>query len=125
MVGLTDDQRDQIYNGLIVGMSPEDCFLFAGLSAETINWIADDDEIQMWIHQTQKLLEYNLLQNMHKGSEIQISNGKTEGTQWLLERLYSRYSQKATPDTGTINLVLKRGEDTSDIETVVGVQEVE
>jgi len=120
VVSLTQEQKDDIFNALIVGMQPEDAYLFAKLDIETINWIADDEQTQAWIKHVQKQLEYNLLTDMKNGAQRQIAVGKTDATQWLLEHLYPRYSAKAAPDTGTINLILKRGEDTSDIESVVG-----
>lgn len=119
MVSLTTQQRDDIFNALIVGMAPEDAFLFAKLTPDEIAWIVDDAEIQAWIQQTNKSLEFNLLQQMANGAKMQIANGKTDGTQWLLEHLFPRYSAKAAPDVGTVNFILKK-EQTEDIETVVG-----
>jgi hypothetical protein len=119
---LTRQQEDDIFNALIVGMAPEDAFLFAKLTPDEISWLQEDEAKQAWIANTQKQLEFNLLTKMHDGMEKQISVGRTDATQWMLEHLYPRYSAKAAPDAGTINFVLRK-EDTSDIESVIGRQE--
>lgn len=118
MVSLTQQQKDDIFNALIVGMTPEDAFLFAKLTPEEIVWCAEDVDMQAWIKHTTKHLEFNLLSDMKKGAQIQISNGKTEATQWLLEHLYPRYSAKASAEAGTINFILSK-EKTEDIESVI------
>jgi len=119
VVSLSQQQHDDIFNALIIGMTPEDAYIFAKLSAEEIVWCSEDEDTQNWIRQTQKQLEYNLLNQMKDGAQKQISVGKTDATQWLLEHLYPRYSAKASPDVGTINFVMSR-ERTEDIESVVG-----
>lgn len=118
MVSLTNEQKDNIYNALVVGMAPEDAYIYAKLSPHDIVFCTEDEEFQAWIAQTQKHLEFSLLTDMKRGAEHQLSVGKTDATQWLLERLYPRYAAKAVPNTGTINFILGK-EDTSDIETVV------
>lgn len=116
---LTVQQKDDIYNALLVGMALEDAMLFAKLSPDEMLWLQEDEKEQKWAHQLQKQLEFNLLSSMRDGAEKQISVGRTDATQWLLEHLYPRYSAKAAQGSGAINFVIKK-EDTSDIESVIG-----
>lgn len=116
---ISSEKKDQIYNALIIGMSPEDAYLYAQLSAEEMIFVTEDDEMSAWVQKTQKQLEYSLLSDMREGARKQISNGRTDATQWLLEKLFTRYSQKAQPNMGTINLVINKDEDVSDIESII------
>lgn len=116
---LTQEKEDAIFNALIVGMSLEDSYLYAGCSPQEILFDKEDEESQMKWRRTQKQLEFTLLNNMREVSRRQIAQGKQEATTWLLEKLYPRYAAKTPPELGTISLVMNNKQEDEDAVTTV------
>lgn len=114
---LSSDKEDKVHNALLVGMSLEDAYLFAGLSPAEIALDAEDEESQLRWQRINKELEFTLLSNMQRVSSKQIAMGKSDATQWQLEKFFPRYSAKAQPATGNITLVLSK-ESSADITEV-------
>lgn len=114
---LSSDQKDKINNALFIGMDLPAAYIYAGLSAEEISWADSQESLQAQWAAQMKAKEYALLQDMQTASRVQVENGNTTGTQWLLEHLFSRYAGKASESPGTINLNIKN-QDASDITEV-------
>jgi hypothetical protein len=104
--GLSPEKQDAIYNALAVGMALDDAYIYARLTPQEILRVQEDPDQQAYYAQVSKQLEYSLLDNMRQATRIQVGLGKHEGTAWLLERLYPRYSTKAQGDIGRITLAL-------------------
>jgi len=97
MSGITD-KEDLIINGISAGMDLEDMFIIAGCTAKQISELKTDDFFMSRVRSTGKVLEYDLLKNMHNIIGIQTEKGKDHGTIWLLSKLNPRYSDH--PDQG-------------------------
>lgn len=104
MVNIDVDKRDKLDNALIVGMSIEDAYIYAGLTPNEIEAVSADDEEQRHILKRMKSLEFNLLNRMEAISVIQAAKGREAATAWLLEKLYPRYADKPKAEVGEIHL---------------------
>lgn len=101
---LTQDKKDKIYNALLVGMSLEDAYIYAGLTEQEIATVADDVRAQAEWRQLIKGFEFSLLNRMNEISQKQSRMGKEQATTWMLEKMFPRYSGKPQGDIGTINI---------------------
>lgn len=101
---LTQEKHDRLYDALIIGMAAPDAYIYAGLTSAEIENIAEDTEIQTLITQRSKEYEYSLLKQMGEIAKKQAKVGREQGTAWLLEKLYPRYSGKPQAEGGDIHL---------------------
>jgi hypothetical protein len=116
---LPQDKKDNIYNALIVGMTLEDAYIFAGCTPNEILLDKEDEESQLYWAHMHKQLEYTLLDNMKSVCLKQVAVGRHEATVWMLEKLFPRYAAKNLGDVGTINLVMKNREEDEDAVTTI------
>lgn len=104
MVRISPEKHDRLYDALIIGMAAEDAYIYAGLTGEEIEAVGHDEEIQAMIRQRSKEFEYSLLKQMGEIAKKQAKVGREQGTAWLLEKLYPRYSGKPQTEGGDIHL---------------------
>ena len=114
---LPSDKRDAIHNALLVGMSLEDAYLYAGCTPNEIALDKEDHESQTNWQQVRSELEFSLLNDMSRVSSKQIAMGRSDALQWRLEKFFPRYSSKPQPEVGKITLVINKG-DAEDITEV-------
>lgn len=106
MAVLTQEQQDSIYNALVVGMSLDDAYVFAGLSPAQIEQVSEDEDFQSRWAQVIKGHEYGLLQKLNSVMEKQQHIGKEGAVTWALEHMYpQRYANKNQGDGKTVNIV--------------------
>lgn len=105
---LTSDKQDKVYNALLVGMSLEDAYLYAGLTPDEIRLDKEDELNQQKWQQTKAELEFSLLGDMQRVTSKQIAQGRSEALQWRLEKFFPRYSAKPQPNTGSINIIINK-----------------
>lgn len=115
---LSQNQKDDIYNALVVGMTLEDAYLYAGLTEAQIAEASSDPQQQVEWHKLTKHLEFSLLQRMNDISEKQMHMGKEAATAWMLEHLFPRYSKAPRQDLGEIHVHM----DTTDPATLDTVE---
>lgn len=97
-------KKDAIYNALVVGMAPEDAYIYAGLTPSEIEEISSDIEYQNELHQTAKQFEYGLLTDLREVQKRQIAVGRETAITWALEHMYPRYSGKPQGNVGEVHL---------------------
>lgn len=114
---LPADKQDKIYNALLVGMALEDAYIYAGCTPREIELDMEDPENQLLWQRVRGELEFSLLSDLRRVATKQIAQGRMDAITWQLEKFFPRYSSKAAPSTGTINLIVNK-EDTKDIEEV-------
>lgn len=114
---LTQEKEDRIYNALTIGMALDDAYIYAGLSPQEIEAIAEDTEHQLKYKKLIKEHEFGLLQRMTAISEKQAKLGREQATTWMLEHMYPRYSGKPMSDMPDIHLHID-GADPADYDTV-------
>ena len=115
---LTQEKEDRIYNALVIGMALDDAYIYAGLTAQEIELIAEDTEKQIKFKRYIKEKEYGLLKRMDDISQKQAKVGREGATAWMLEHFYPRYSGKPMSDMPDIHLHID-GKDPADYDTVV------
>lgn len=101
---LTREKYDRLFDALVVGMAAEDAYIYAGLSAEEIEHVAEDENIQSMVRMRSKEFEYSLLKRMNDISQKQAKVGRETATAWMLEKMYPRYSGKPQTEGGDIHL---------------------
>lgn len=104
MIRISPEKHDRLYDALVIGMAAEDAYVYAGLTGEEIEAIGQDEDIQAMIRQRSKEYEYALLKQMGEIAKKQAKVGREQGTAWLLEKLYPRYSGKPQTEGGDIHL---------------------
>ena len=72
---LTQQKEDKIYNALVIGMSLEDAYIYAGLTPSEIESLAEDTEHQLKWKRITKEFEYSLLSRMQEVSVKQAKLG--------------------------------------------------
>ena len=99
------EHKTQIINGLKAGMTLEDMYILMGCDAADIIELDADELFQAEVKAAPKMLEFDLLRNMHAAIKIQEAEGKTAGAQWFLEKINPRWAGK-TDNTkpGVINI---------------------
>jgi hypothetical protein len=101
---LTQSKEDKIYNALVIGMSLEDAYIYAGLTPMEIEAVAEDAEYQIKWKQLTKEFEFGLLNRMNEISQRQVRMGKEPATTWMLEHMFPRYSGKPMNEMPDIHL---------------------
>lgn len=101
---LTQQKEDKIYNALVIGMALEDAYIYAGLTPEEIEGIAEDAAHQVKWKQIAKEFEFNLLNRMNEVSMKQAKLGREQATTWMLEHMFPRYSGKPQNEGGEVHL---------------------
>lgn len=101
---LTQAKEDKIYNALVIGMSLEDAYIYAGLTPLEIEAVAEDTEHQVKWRQMAKEFEFGLLNRMNEVSIKQAKLGREQATTWMLEHMFPRYSGKPQNEGGEVHL---------------------
>lgn len=101
---LTVDKEDKIHNALIIGMALEDAYIYAGLTPQEIEAVAEDTQLQTKWHQIIKGYEFSLLKRMNDISQKQAKVGRETATTWMLEHEFPRYSGKPMNEHPPIHL---------------------
>lgn len=101
---LTQEKEDRIYNALIIGMALDDAYIYAGLTAQEIELVAEDTVLQSKFKRYIKETEYGLLRRMGEISQKQAKVGRETATTWMLEHMFPRYSGKPMSDMPDIHL---------------------
>lgn len=101
---LTQSKEDKIYNALVIGMSLEDAYIYAGLTPMEIEAVAEDAEYQIKWKQLTKEFEFGLLNRMNEISQRQVRMGREPATTWMLEHMFPRYSGKPMNEMPDIHL---------------------
>lgn len=101
---LTQAKEDKIYNALVIGMSLEDAYIYAGLTPAEIEAISEDAAHQTKYKQLTKEFEFNLLNRMNEVSQKQVRAGRETATTWMLEHMFPRYSGKPQNEGGEVHL---------------------
>lgn len=103
---LKEEQKDCIYDCLVVGMALEDAYIVAGLTERQISECADDIDFQLWAKKTAKSHEYGLLSKLSTVIDKQTNIGKEAAITWSLEHMYPRYKGAQQTDLPSIHLHL-------------------
>ena len=114
---LTQAKEDKIYNALVIGMSLEDAYIYAGLTPTEIEAVAEDAEYQIKWKQLTKAFEFGLLNRMNEVSQRQTRLGREQATTWMLEHMFPRYNGKPVNEMPDIHLHID-GTDPTDYDTV-------
>ena len=114
---LTQEKEDRIYNALIIGMALDDAYIYAGLTAQEIELVAEDTALQVKFKKYVKETEYGLLKRMNDISQKQAKVGRESATTWMLEHMFPRYSGKPMSDMPDIHLHID-GTDPIEYDTV-------
>lgn len=114
---LNQGKQDKIYNALLVGMSIDDAYIYAGLTPEEIADATEDTDLQYKWHRLSKEYEFGLLDKLSQVIDKQSRMGKEAALTWMLEKINPRYSSKPQPDTGHVHLHLDNS-DPSALDTV-------
>ena len=101
---LTVDKEDKIHNALLVGIALEDAYIYAGLTAQEIEAVAEDTGLQLKWHRIIKEYEFGLLKRMNDISQKQAKVGRETATTWMLEHMFPRYSGKPMNEHPPIHL---------------------
>lgn len=117
VVMISQDKKDRIYNALIIGMTLEDAYVYAGLTPDEMVAVGEDIFLQSQWKQLTKELEVSLLTNMKVVADKQVKLGKSDATEWMLEHLFPRYSGKPKDNGGEIHIHLS-DKDPADLDTV-------
>ncbi len=88
---LSTEKEDRIYNALLVGMSLDDAYIYAGLTPQEIAYVSEDPVHQSKWARLYKEFEYGLLDNMSEIARKQVKIGKESATTWLLEKMFPRF----------------------------------
>lgn len=100
---------DNVCNAILVGMDRESSYLYAGLTPDEIAKVSVDVEFQGHLDTLKSGLEYSLLQGMHEVARKQMGRGRSEAQQWLLEKLYPRYSMRNVEQQASVNFIFPDG----------------
>lgn len=115
---ITADKQDKIHNALIIGMALDDAYIFAGLTPQEIEAVAEDTQLQTKWHSIIKEYEFGLLKRMNDISQKQAKVGRETATTWMLEHMFPRYSGKPMSDMPDIHLHID-GADPANYDTVM------
>lgn len=101
---LDTQQKDAIFNALLIGMALDDAYIYAGLSPEEIERVSEDDALQREWAIIRKRHEFSLLSRLDKIIDKQVHMGKEGATTWALEHMYPRYVNKAQDGTKIVSI---------------------
>lgn len=121
---ISQDKRDKIYNALLVGMSLEDAYIYAGLTKDEIVMVSENDKLQDEWHRLIKSFEFGLLGQLNDIARKQARMGKENATTWMLEKMFPRYSGKPQGDVGTININIQKADDDDECVTIHSADDV-
>ena len=114
---ITTEKQDKIHNALIIGMALDDAYIYAGLTPQEIETVAEDVQLQTKWHSIIKDYEFGLLRRMNDISQKQAKVGRETATTWMLEHMFPRYSGKPMNEHPPIHLHID-GTDPADLDTV-------
>ena len=115
---MTDRQKDDIQNAVLAGMSVEDAYVYAGISAGEMAALEEDEEWQALMAKRSKQLEYSLLQKLSEIIDVQALDGKEGAVTWALSHLYPRYGNKLVADGQPLTINMNVQNHKADIEEV-------
>ena len=101
---ITIDKQDKVHNALVIGMSLDDAYIFAGLTPQEIEAVSEDTQLQVKWHQIIKEYEFGLLKRMNDISQKQAKVGRETATTWMLEHMFPRYNGKPQNEGGEVHL---------------------
>lgn len=101
---ITEEEKDKVFNCLLVGMAPSDAYIYAALKPAQIAELEEDEDWQAWIASQTRAHEYSLLKKLHEVIDQQVLDAKDSAVTWALEHLYPRYSGKPTAEGQPINI---------------------
>lgn len=87
-------KQDLIYNALLIGMSLNDAYIYAGCTEDEILEYSEDEVLQQIWAGVQKQFEYSLLEKLGTVIDKQVNRGSESALTWLLQRLNPRYTDK-------------------------------
>lgn len=97
-------KKDMIYNALLVGMSLEDAYIYAGLTEDEIVAVSENDALQMEYRRLTKNFEFSLLEQLGNIARKQEKLGKESATTWMLEHMFPRYAGKPQEEGKIVNI---------------------
>lgn len=117
---------DLIYNAILIGMSLQDAYIYAGCTEAEILALSEDEDFQARMAKLSKHAEYELLEKLQTVIDKQVNRGCESALTWLLTKLNPRYTDKpqaTLPDlhlhidgadpAGYDNVEIHKGEDES------------
>lgn len=108
---------DYIYNALIVGMTLDDAYVYAGLTSAEIVEAKESDELQAKWSSQAKQFEYTLLSRLNQVIDKQVNMGREQAITWLLEKTNARYTGKPQNELPELHIHID-DEDPADMDTV-------
>lgn len=87
-------KQDLIYNAILIGMSLQDAYIYAGCTEAEILQLSEDEEFQMRMAQLSKQFEYGLLEKLQTVIDKQVNRGSESALTWLLTKTNPRYTDK-------------------------------
>lgn len=108
---------DYIYNALIVGMTLDDAYVYAGLTPSEIVEAKESDELQTKWLGFSKQFEFTLLSKLNQVIDKQVNMGKEQAITWLLEKTNARYTGKPQNELPELHIHID-DEDPADMDTV-------
>ena len=87
-------KQDLIYNAILIGMSLQDAYIYAGCTETEILQLSEDEEFQMRMAQLSKQFEYGLLEKLNSVIDKQVNRGSESALTWLLTKTNPRYTDK-------------------------------
>lgn len=113
---MTEKQKTDIENALLIGMALEDAYVYAGVTPREIEALESDDVWMRNVARRSKQYEYSLLSQLGEVQERQIRMGKEGAITWALEHMFPRYSNKPTVDGQPLNINLNVEHHNADVE---------
>lgn len=87
-------KQDLIYNAILIGMSLQDAYIYAGCTEAEILQLSEDEEFQMRMAKLSKEFEYGLLEKLGSVIDKQVNRGCESALTWLLTKTNPRYTDK-------------------------------
>lgn len=87
-------KQDLIYNAILIGMSLQDAYIYAGCTEAEILQLSEDEEFQMRMAKLSKQFEYGLLEKLNSVIDKQVNRGCESALTWLLTKTNPRYTDK-------------------------------
>lgn len=110
-------KEDLIYNALLIGMSLNDAYVYAGCTEAEILQYADDVVLQARWAAVQKQVELSLLEKLQTVIDKQVNRGSESALTWLLTKLNPRYTDKPQAALPDIHLHLDNEAEPDEIHT--------
>ena len=87
-------KQDLIYNALLIGMSLNDAYIYAGCTEQEILAYSEDEHLQAKWSQLTKQFEYGLLEKLQVVIDKQVNRGSESALTWLLTKTNPRQTDK-------------------------------